>query len=657
MTKRATQPRSDVEDIITANQSIADVSALRNTLLQRVPQPVAWMIQNRQEHLRAFASFFESILDPESQNPRLRVLVGQLARSALSRQCGWPTPDLCPTPPLDLRFNDGGDLLPLLFALIFQDQGLLRQWMHQVDAHVEASSRANLEALDEAALRGEAPVRKDVVLVGGGPLTSVVASVLGAFFHVTVVSMQRGLGKPWRNRRGIRLNSSCRVLDFNGPALPLLGGPTTRVIASQQWNSINVDVLQGTDTLTVACENGRTVEYSVGARLGDLVATDILFHADDFLVKQWVDVSRLQRNEDGSLRMTLVAEDDHTVRQLDATAVFLLTGPGLEQSKVPDDASQRFYQGASEQIDLAVRQARRDLAQELVVLGQIDTAADFPDEERVRAAVRRKRLGDIATCIARNIQRTLPRLLTLTMIEQVYDIWEELEERGADPEAFPFADLFTGQKSVAYIGSGDTARTLKEWVDGVGPACAYPSGARRGKPVRATIYNESASTPEEYARSNRPRYADVFTPTTRAISQKASRYRLTSDRRGRPRVEVTHRDADGVRRRRLYDYVFDATGLSRRPIEAQLPPSFQMVDVVDLEGFVVARGDRVGTLCIAGAATGFRGSDFPLEIQRILQVLQIGENTVSLWANGVLAERLAYTYATTRPITKTEPKA
>ena len=657
---RRTQPigtREEIEATIFENRRIADLSGLRDAVLARVGQPVAWMMQNRAAHLRPFLFFFQEILAPDSPNPAMRDLVALLARNTMASQCGLPAEEVRPAPQgLDPRFNDPNDLIPLLFRILFADEALLERWMQLLDGHVGSSSAENLRAMDQAAQRQAAPLRKDVLLIGGGPLTSILASILGAFFTVTVITVQRGIGKPWRKRKGTRLNSSSKIAAFNAPPLPLLGGPTTRVTGSGQWNSLDVDVLPGSDALTVVCDNGSTVSYEEGSLLGALIATVTMFHADDYLLNQWVDVARMQRNADGSLRITLVDTTDGVVRELDASAVFLLTGPAPEQTKLADPASQRLYRLAAGQVERAIREARALLARELA--SQQELAQAFPGQ--AAQEFRRKRLAEVATRVAQGIQSNLPRLLTQTTLEQLFEVWDELESLGAEPGSFPLADVISGDKSIGYVGEGDTARGLKEWAEGRAPRRSYPRGfvfVDRG--ARGTIYNEQAATPQEYFLQNRRRYGygGVYTPTTRAIPFKATRYRLVTDRRGRTRMEVTHRDSAGQRRRRPFDYVFDATGLSNRRIEDDLPPAFSMAEFTDLEGYTVGRFDTQSDLFILGAATGFRGADFPGEIRRIQDALGIGENLVSLWAHGLLGERAAYAFAATRRFTKPAPAA
>ena len=87
-------------------------------------------------------------------------------------------------------------------------------------------------------------------------------------------------------------------------------------------------------------------------------------------------------------------------------------------------------------------------------------------------------------------------------------------------------------------------------------------------------------------------------------------------------------------------------------IEAMLPTSVSAGDIRDLQGIVVARGNANANLFIAGSATSWNVRNFPEEAQNIVEALGIAENTISLWINGPLVERLAYTYAATRLSTK-----
>jgi hypothetical protein len=642
-TRRNTRAqREQIEHIILHNQEIADITIVREELLKQlaqmkttpVPSPARLQIQNRKTHLRPFLPFFQRLLDPHSASPRMRSLARNVHMAA---QCGWQAHDFRHIPSLfDHRFSDPDDLLEPIFSAIFQDReaGLLRQWMQVLDRHVEASSRRLLEAMDRNARDQQIPMRKDVVLVGGGPLTSIVASILGAFFHVTVITDQHGIGKPWRNRP-IYINSSSFVNDFNDAPLPLLGGCTTRIIGRQQLNSLEIDLLLGTDTKLVRCENGKSVEYIAGPRMGDLIATNILLHADDYLIDQCVNLSALQRTTDGKIRLQLLDREDGTRRELDASAVFLLTGPGKEQSAIPPASSQPYGEEAR-LLETNLRQARSLLAWHREALHHLEGQEATPGVH-----VQRQWLCE--RIAQTNVD--VPPVLTLTAIEKLYAFWDDF---GALPDHFPLRDLLAPSTPIAYLGNGDTMRTLKELVEGRGPSSAYPSGFEPGK-TKSTIYNEMAASPDAYDASNRRRYQGTYTSATTALPFKASRYRLL---REKARVEVTHRDETGTRRRRQYRSAFDCTGLDRRPIEASLPASVACEDIRDLQGNVVARGNADANLFIAGSATGWTVRNFPEKAQNIVEAVGIPENTISLWINGPLVERLAYTYAATRPHTK-----
>ena len=152
-----------------------------------------------------------------------------------------------------------------------------------------------------------------------------------------------------------------------------------------------------------------------------------------------------------------------------------------------------------------------------------------------------------------------------------------------------------------------------------------------------------------YDRSNRRRYQGIYTPGTRTIATKATQYRVLAEGTG---VEVTHREREGARRRRRYRYVFDCTGLDRRPIASQLAPALPVQAIRDLQGVVVATGNEEANLFLVGAAAGMSASELPDALQTIFRTLGIAENSISLWVNGLLAERLAYTFAATHAHTK-----
>jgi len=629
---------------IVANQGIANESALREELIKRIPRPVAWQKQNRKERLRPFADFIEGVLDPNSQDPRVRTFVRELAIASLSKQYGW-------TPPAgskkavrgDRRFVDLEDKLTELYGIVFQNEQLLRRWMKRLDTHCQSSSLTVLKEIDEAA-RGLSPVRKDVVLVGGGPLTAVLASILSAFFRVTVITKQHRLGVPWRYRQ-IYMNNTAEALDPNGPGLPLLTGSTMKIVGSL-FSNLPSDLVLSRDTKDVVCATGRIARYAAGPMVGKHVATNIVLNSDEILVNQEVVAS--EPLPDGGVQLVLLDTNNGDQRVLQANAVFMATGPNEEQSKVPDLGSQQLYQESAEDLDESLRLARQLLARYRALLQSLET---FPDILPVR--VQRQRLRDQISQVIQVIR--VPRIVTLNALEKIYEFWEE--DLAGDPDLFPLADLISKAKEIAVIGDGDTGRTEAELAGGNGPESAYPPNVKRGiRRRKITLYNVEQESRQQYVEANRRRYEDVFTENTRAIPFKVSSYRLVKNRRGQELVEIAYRDAAGTLRRDRYPYAFDATGLRRRSPSETLASSSGAEVIYNGQGVAVGRGDRTANLFLVGAAAELPFSLLATELQEIIRALGIPENTLALWLNGLLAELAALDYVLNHFPTKLGPK-
>jgi hypothetical protein len=60
----------------------------------------------------------------------------------------------------------------------------------------------------------------------------------------------------------------------------------------------------------------------------------------------------------------------------------------------------------------------------------------------------------------------------------------------------------------------------------------------------------------------------------------------------------------------------------------------------------VGRGDNSLRTWVGGSAAAINGSELPGAIRRVINTLQISENTLSLWANVALAQRLCWEIAT-----------
>lgn len=320
-------------------------------------------------------------------------------------------------------------------------------------------------------------------------------------------------------------------------------------------------------------------------------------------------------------------------RFLQAETIFFLTGPGYEKTKISDGPTLGFYREAANQLDKELR----------LLEGQ-------PEPSQMR--VRRQTLRQKRALIGRNIK--LPRVLTLTAIEKLYEFWSY--DLDSDPNAYIFADLFLAD-AIAHIGNGDTMRVLEEFLKGKAPSCAYPNGIPPKDSPRSTVYGESASSPDQYNSKNRKRYWGVFTDTMLTIAEKALRYNLIQEVPGREGVAVAHAFCGVVRETNRFDYVFDETGLERESIERLLPPNdFFMRNIEDQQRNVLGRRDERLELYILGTAANLPFSDLPTGLQTIIRELEIPENTISLWLNALLTERWAYTFAATHPPTRPRPQ-
>jgi hypothetical protein len=623
-------------------QHIADLSAWEEQLMHLVGSPMLWSAHQRTRQMRPFLPFFQRMLHPWSPFDRLRDLACNLQ---LAKRWGWPlslfrhpsfgrVETRCPVLPADL-------VEPILAAL-FAEPAALSLWMQEVDAQTQAISRQFLERMDQTAREQREPLATEIVLVGGGPLTCLMACVLSPFFHVTVITDEAVLGASWRHRP-LFLNSSANVSDDVAPALPLLGGPTTRLIDSLHLGNLEISLLLETKTKQVVCADRSRVDYPAGRRFGELVATNLVLNADRVLLHQHVEVAHLQRLTDGSLHLSLRDTRDGTHRCLRTGAVFLLTGPGQERSRLLDPTSQALYQQSQQQVSATFQTLRRRLAWYQDALLPLRASLHVPGVARQYAWVQQQ--------IREACQVEWPPLLTLNLIEEGYAFWQQV--CGGDPASFPFFSLFAPGRSFAVVGNGDTARTLKEWLDGAGPRSAYPADMLLTQSPTVTIYNEQATTAQAYAIANRRRYQDVWSSSTRAVAQKARLYRHCATRTGASRIEVTHLDETGKWHRYRYQTVFDATGLAPASLADQFPAALGELHLIrDLTGQIVARGNEASHVYFVGAAANLNFEDLPQDLQRIVEILRIKENRLALWLNGGLAERLAVSYLLTHTPTK-----
>lgn len=515
------------------------------------------------------------------------------------------------------------DMMLPVFEAIFEgeDNGLLKDWMGQVDSHVRSYSIDNLAKIDAEAKKGGV-VKKDIVIVGGGPLTSLAVSVLSPYYNVCVITDQNTVGKPWRNRP-IYTNSSVAPEPNDEPRLPLQKGTTTPVISSLPGVNIDTDILLGADVKIVACDDRTSRYYVSGPRLGDLVATNIVLNTSDFIVNQKIELSDVKLNQDGTKRLTLKDTRTGKTRSLDASTVIFLTGPGKETCKFEDKPSQRAYRNAQRQVDKSIRQAR----------------AEIRNLKRTIKHYKDKGLDtDALLYEMRLISVTIPvpHILTLSSVEKIFEFW--YEDLDADPRRYPFEDVMKRNRAIGFIGNGDSSRTLKELVDGKGPLRAYPNGQRIFENTSAVIYNETAESGAEYDRKNRRRYKGIYNFRTFNIKGKA--VECFTEKNGQGKEEVAVKAEDGYYS--IFDYVFVATGYERDDPGTHYPAYFSLQDLYDSESNVTGIGDAERGLIIGGSAANLPFAFLPNGLRNIIKTLEIPENTISLWVNALLLERFLW---------------
>jgi hypothetical protein len=644
----ATKKKLTIEEaraLVMQNAGIADFSGIRQRFFDS-PEvkeefealqvtPAQLVTANRDQNLMA-PELQQFLNEAYNTNRRIKKRVMKSMKSGLAAA------GIARKLPLDAdkTFTNPSDMIIPLFEEVFGNErsGLLKKWMKQLDKYVARSSKDNLADIDVATVRGET-LKKDIVLVGGGPLSALMASILGPYYNVTVITDQRSVGFPWR-ARPLYINSSAEG-DLFGKQLPLLDGTTTPVTLQGQGNNLNTSILTKCDTSDILCDDGTTRKYISGLRFGDFIATEQVFNADDFIVGQTVLVDQTFINQDGTQRLTLRDANDR-IRQIDASAVFFLTGPGKEVSKFEDIVSGLDYRAQATNLEDRITGARQRIGSLKQIISELDSIVPSRNFDKSRVAVAKATFEQEL----REITVPLPKILNLTSIEKIYDFW--LNDLDSDPDRFPLADLLQEGVTIANIGGKDTSSILKELADGNGPDGAYPPGLkeklRSGRRPRTTLYNEPAKTPEEAANLRRRRYKGVVTVDTETVPDKVK----TCQERGRT-VYVTTVDDNGIESAgRFFDYAFVGTGYERTPIET-LSPIFNNI-VYDIDALrqgrrlAVGRGNYTSSTFAGGSAAGLPKSEYPQELQNIIDGLGIPENSISAWLNALLLERMGWSF-------------
>ena len=539
-----------------------------------------------------------------------------------------------------IPFNTLGDPLVGAFREVFRDEdtGLLRKWMKQIDVYVDRSSRENLAAIDNAAEIGKVE-EKDVIIVGGGPLSAFTAAILGGLGRkVTLITSSDRIGEPWRSRP-LYINSSAQSTNPFADRFPLIAQSTTTPISPKgQLNNLDTDVLVSYDTKRVACDDGTFREYASGPRFGDLIATQQVFNIDDFIVGQTVlpkDVNFDKNTEKSTLEFV---DKDGVRRKLRGNAVFFAPGPGKEIAKFNDQQSNDDYVEAEGFVDDQIVGAKNRIAS---LKRQLIFASGNPE------------LTNFIVGELKKVTVAIPRILTLSMIEKLYSFW--FSDLDSDPDRFPLAPLFDKNVTIGNIGGGDNTNILEELVKGRGPKRAYPKDFNRSDldlQPQTSLINVKESTPDEFDATTRRRYNGLLESVREVIGSKAQSCQYVRDNDGNiTNVQVVFDNELGLKETRDYDYAFVATGLTRDKIEDDLPMQIdKLFTSTGTNDIPIGLGNILTDTYILGSGTGFTVDTLPTEISEIIKAVELPKtrsappNTVALWVWAYLTELVVWEY-------------
>jgi hypothetical protein len=548
--------------------------------------------------------------------------------------------------------EDRPDLEKGLIEEVLQDADARNMWLKAVQTRVRASSDDNKRMMREAGKEGKV-IRKKMVIVGAGPIAATAATILGPFFETTVITTDDTIGASWLDRY-LFINSSAdkeRGFEVNLPVIGLATPIAGKEV--EKWN-VQPDAIANAAALKVKCALGDTRGYLSGPKLGAVVTTDIAINVDDFIVDAAVDFENIRyRNErlpDGELNLLKILRLQDKVTGettiLEAENLLILTGPGEEESPIrgqatapnsPESRSEKIFIDARNKLERDILNARQRI---LSLDRSIASLRTIPADDVVLS-----RIADLERQRSQ-ISIKIPKVLNLSMVQRAYGFWTRFLD--SDPERFPFKDLLQKDKKVVIVGGKDGGDIFREWVTLESPPEAFPPDYNKKDNMIATCV-QIGSTPEvlprQFFEAKRKRYTStVRNPKDlenniygRAQSWKYAQQGL--------KVVVAVDDYDkGAKVEEEADYLLLAGGVSRRQSQAGLLASFGRI--TDVQGQLVGRGDNSLRTWVGGSAAAINGSELPGAIRRVINTLQISENTLSLWANVALAQRLCWEIAT-----------
>jgi len=460
----------------------------------------------------------------------------------------------------------------------------------------------------------------DVIIVGGGLLTSVAATTLAyAGVKFSIIS-ESELGEPWLNQP-IFINSATRAR-FGGVDLPLLEGSTTPITPSFQNNAIGADALLDLpgEVLRIQCDDSQvpTREYIAGPGLGLLTALDELAGTIRVMTNQYVDATKLTVNADRTKTLTITDKKTGITRTKDGKFVLFLTGPGPERFGIQDPATKEAYDTGAAKFQADIVNGQQQIDALNVRINELGEGDEREQLEEQRDA----------------ITVELPRILSFTLFKEAYRFWVFNGRRNPSP-ILPLLGLNKPEPIEHAIGGGgDTSFVEAETVKAKGPASSLPQGLNREEVnTDVTIYNLPEKKPRTRYRETVESVNSI--PGVKVVSATISDERvLVTDTRGKTTA---------------FDYFWVSTGLEPSPIPAQIRAALEQQglafgDVLD----DVERGQRAQRVAlgnadlgvvVAGSTTNLKAKDFPQQIADLIETLGIRENTISVWVNSLLVQR------------------
>lgn len=485
-----------------------------------------------------------------------------------------------------------------------------RAFVNAIDRKFQAMSAEALTEIRRLKAEGKT-LKLDTVIVGDGPIASSIAALLGPTAEVTILTDQIAPGDVWRKRGFFHINSSAKRKVSQGKELPLQDGPTTRVLPSGFAGGVRLEELAANNdnVLEVQCDDGEIRRYLSGELIGDSLKANFAPNISKVIAESEFIPEKTFVNERGKVILTFTNEGEEF--QVEAKRAYIATGPGKDETKIDDAQSKTEYQESKDFMKEQLKRARARLA-----------AGEEPSKVLIY----------------------LPRIIPFSVIEDLYLYWIRDCNSDDTPGAYPFEELFESV-DIGIVGKKDSAKVFAEFAKlKRGPKNAYPKGFAKRPYVEAplvTIYGAKINAEDENSRRRYKGYTqgtddlDALGVEGLVVSQRINKRGIL---RG---VETIIQKNNGETERRRDDFVIVCTGLESERVADRLGTI--MLDAFDTFGNRVGKESVLGEIQILGSANKFAKRDFPESIQKILDSIGVGENTVALWVWQLLAERQAYT--------------